>query len=567
MNIRVAQLNPIVGDIDGNKQKIINILRLAENDRIDLLILPELGLLGYPPMDLLERESFRDYVYKVNEEIIALTKETALIFGTITPNQKPTGRKMYNAAIMAHKGRKLAEVHKTLLPTYDVFDEYRYFEANTEWEPIDFKGIRFGLTICEDIWNHQNEYEYHLYNIAPAKKLKDAGAQALINISASPFTKRKPELRLKMLKGHVMGLKMPIFYANQVGANTEIIFDGDSTILNADGSLCERACLFEEDYIDARLNETDMTVESVTNRQGSNMGSEERLFRALVLGLRDYMNKLKVAKKVIVGLSGGIDSALVAAIATEALGADMVMGVTMPSKFSSGGSITDSQLLAGNLGMEIHELAIKKIYDAYLDALDPLFKGTEFNVAEENIQSRARGVILMSISNKFGYMVLNTGNKSEMAVGYCTLYGDMAGGVSVISDIYKTEVYDISRWLNSDYYKKEVIPETIINKAPSAELRPDQKDTDSLPEYELLDGILKAYIEEQRSQKEIISMGYDSEIVEKIVRMVDLNEYKRRQAAPGFRVSPKAFGIGRRMPIVQKWTGHERATHSNGTTL
>jgi NAD+ synthase (glutamine-hydrolysing) len=567
MNIRVAQLNPIVGDIDGNKQIIINALRLAENDQIDLLILPELGLLGYPPMDLLERETFRDYVYKVNEEIIALTKETALVFGTITPNQKPTGRKMYNAAIMAYKGHKLAEVHKTLLPTYDVFDEYRYFEANDEWEPIDFKGIRFGLTICEDIWNNQNEYEYHLYSIAPAKKLKETGAQVLINISASPFTKRKPELRLKMLKGHVRDLKMPIFYANQVGANTEIIFDGDSTILNANGSLCERACMFEEDYIDARLNEADMSVEPVTNRQGSKMGSEERLFRASVLGLRDYVNKSKVARRVIIGLSGGIDSTLVAAIATEALGADRVMGVTMPSKFSSGGSITDSQLLAGNLGIEIHELAIKKIYDAYLDALDPLFKGTEFNVAEENIQSRARGVILMSISNKFGYMVLNTGNKSEMAVGYCTLYGDMAGGVSVISDIYKTEVYDISRWLNSDYYKKEVIPEAIINKAPSAELRPGQKDTDSLPEYDLLDGILKAYIEEQRSKREIISMGYDSELVEKIVRLVDLNEYKRRQAAPGFRVSPKAFGIGRRMPIVQKWTGHEHISHSNNTRL
>ena len=562
MKIRVAQLNPIVGDIDGNKRKIINAMRLAENDEMDILIVPELCLLGYPPMDLLERTTFREYVYKTNEEIISETGETALIFGTITANRSETGRKMYNAALMAHQGKLLAEVHKTLLPTYDVFDEYRYFEPNVDFSPVRFKGVSFGITVCEDIWNHQNEYQYHLYSIAPAKKLKEAGAQVLVNISASPFTKRKPDLRFQMLQGHVRDLKIPIFYANQVGANTELVFDGDSTILNAQGQLCERASLFEEDYVDASLNEDTKEIESITERKGSGYGSEELLFRAVTLGLRDYVNKLKIAKKVIVGLSGGIDSTLVAAIAAEALGPDRVMGVTMPSKFSSSGSVTDSELLAKNLGIELHELAIKNIYDAYIDTLYPLFKDTAFNVAEENIQSRARGVILMSISNKFGHMVLNTGNKSEMAVGYCTLYGDMAGGVSVISDIYKTEVYAISKWLNEHYYKKEIIPQSIIDKEPSAELRPNQKDTDSLPEYAQLDAVLRAYIEDQLSQKEIINNGYNKELVEKVVRLVDLNEYKRRQAAPGFRVSPKAFGFGRRMPIVQKWTGHENGIHS-----
>ncbi len=557
MKIRITQLNPTVGDIDGNKKKILEELKKAERDGIELLVLPELVLLGYPPMDLLERKSFRDYVYKAANDIISKTRETALIFGTISPNESGKGRKIFNSAIVAHQGKILTTVHKTLLPTYDVFDEFRYFEPNKSWEPFNFKGITFGLTICEDIWNNQNEYQYHTYDVDPSKNLKDAGAKVLVNISASPFSKHKPELRLQMLRNHAINLEIPIIYANQVGANTEIIFDGDSIFIEKNGHVCERASLFEEMHIDAELDTKELTFQSPAHHAHYNsIPMEERLFKALVLGLRDYVGKSKITEKVLIGLSGGIDSTLVAVIAAEALGHENVLGITMPSHYSSSGSITDSELLAKNLGIEFRELAIKSIYDTFLETLNPLFEGTEFNVAEENIQSRTRGVLLMSVSNKFGYLVLNTGNKSEMAVGYCTLYGDMAGGVSILSDVYKTEVYAISRWIN-EQAGKEIIPLSIIDKAPSAELRPDQKDIDSLPDYAILDGILKAYIEDQVSAKEICEMGYNKQIVEKVVRMVDLNEYKRRQAAPGLRVSSKAFGIGRRMPIVQQWTGHE----------
>lgn len=556
MKIRVTQLNPTVGDIDGNKKKILDELKKAGKDGIELLVLPELVLLGYPPMDLLERKSFCDYAYKAANDIISKTGETALIFGTITPNESGTGRKVFNSAVVAYQGKVLTTVHKTLLPTYDIFDEFRYFEPNKSWQPFRFKGLKFGLTICEDIWNNQNEYQYHTYDVNPSKNLKDAGASVLVNISASPFSKHKPELRLQMLRNHATNLGIPIIYANQVGANTEIIFDGDSIFMNGDGHVCERASLFEEMQIDAELDTKEQVFRPLTHTHYESMPMEERLFKALVLGLRDYVKKSKITDKVLLGLSGGIDSTLVAAIAAEALGPQNVMGITMPSRYSSGGSITDSELLARNLGIEFRELAIKSIYDTFLETLSPLFTDTKFNVAEENIQSRSRGVLLMAISNKFGYLVLNTGNKSEMAVGYCTLYGDMAGGVSILSDVYKTEVYAISSWINKRA-GKEIIPQTIIDKAPSAELRPDQKDTDSLPDYPMLDGILKAYIEDQISAKEIYEMGYDKQIVEKIVRMVDLNEYKRRQAAPGLRVSSKAFGVGRRMPIVQQWTGHE----------
>lgn len=556
MKIRVAQLNPVVGDIDGNKNKVLEQLKKAEEDDIELLVLPELVLLGYPPMDLLERKSFRDYAYEITKEIISSTRGTALVFGSITSNENGTGRKVFNSAIVAHQGEVVTVVHKTLLPTYDVFDEFRYFEPNKSWKPFNFKGIKFGLTICEDIWNNQNEYQYHIYDVDPSQNLKDAGAQVLINISASPFSKHKPELRLQMLRNHVLSLNMPVIYANQVGANTEIIFDGDSIIMNADGHVCERADLFQEMYIDANLDNQNLLFQQVSQTEYVAMPMEERLFKALVLGLSDYISKSGITSKVLIGLSGGIDSTLVAVIAAKALGPENVIGITMPSHYSSGGSITDSELLAKNLGIEFKELPIKSIYDTFLETLEPLFKDTKFNVAEENIQSRTRGVLLMSVSNKFGYLVLNTGNKSEMAVGYCTLYGDMAGGVSILSDVYKTEVYSISRWINESS-GKEIIPQSIIEKAPSAELRPNQKDTDSLPDYTLLDSILKAYIEDQLSAKEIIEQGYKKEIVEKVVKMVDRNEYKRRQAAPGLRVSSKAFGVGRRMPIVQQWTGHE----------
>ncbi len=554
MKIRIAQLNPIVGDIDGNRERIFSALKDAEAAGIELLILPELCVLGYPPMDLLERHYFREYVYECNEEIVGRTGQTALLFGSITPHEVRAGRKMYNSAILASDGAIKAIVHKTLLPTYDVFDEYRYFEPNRHFTPVSFKGINLGITICEDIWSHENEFQYHTYDIDPARNLKEQGADILINISASPFTQKKPELRLQMLENHVKRLGIPILYANQVGANTEIIFDGDSMALNKSGDLAGRAALFKEDHIDIDLDEGNNGLIPVIDGDVDLPGKEERIFQALKMGLYDYVTKSGLGQKVVLGLSGGIDSALTAAIAAEAVGPENVIGVTMPSHFSSGGSVSDSEKLAKNLGIQFLQFPIKKIYDTYIETLDPVFRDTEFNVAEENIQSRARGVLLMALSNKFGYMLLNTGNKSELSVGYCTLYGDMAGGLSVISDLYKNEVYQVSHWLNEYYYGREVIPESILTKPPSAELRPDQKDSDSLPDYDILDAILRSYVEEQLSPAEITRQGHNPEIVQWVVRAVDRNEYKRRQAPPGLRISPKAYGGGRRIPIVQRWS-------------
>ncbi|HKI44649.1 MAG TPA: NAD+ synthase [Balneolales bacterium] len=554
MKIRIAQLNPTVGDIDGNRDRILSALIEAEESGADLLILPELCVLGYPPMDLLERHYFREYVYECNKEIVAETGKTALLFGSITPHEDQAGRKMYNSAILANEGKIRAVVHKTLLPTYDVFDEYRYFEPNRHFSPVNFKGLNLGITICEDIWSHENEFQYHTYDIDPARNLKELGADILINISASPFTQKKPELRLQMLRNHVKRLGIPMLYANQVGANTEIIFDGDSMALNKNGDLAGRASLFKEDHIDVDFDTAGVALTPVSGTGHDLSGKEERVFHALKLGLHDYVTKSGLGQKVVLGLSGGIDSALTAAIAAEAVGPENVIGVTMPSHFSSGGSVSDSEKLARNLGIQFLQFPIKKIYDTYIETLDPVFRDTEFNVAEENIQSRARGVLLMALSNKFGYMLLNTGNKSELSVGYCTLYGDMAGGLSVISDLYKNEVYRVSRWLNEYYYKREVIPESILTKPPSAELRPDQKDSDSLPDYDILDAILRSYVEEQLSPAEITRQGHNPEIVQWVVRAVDRNEYKRRQAPPGLRISPKAYGGGRRIPIVQRWT-------------
>ncbi|TVQ14547.1 MAG: NAD+ synthase, partial [Balneolaceae bacterium] len=547
MRIRVEQLNPIVGDLNGNREKIIASLRKAEKDGVRLLILPELVTCGYAPMDLLERQAFLDAVYTSNRQIVEdVSGRTALLFGTVTPNTEGNGRKIFNSAILADGGEIVSVTHKTLLPTYDIFDEFRYFEPNRTFALTRLDGLPIGITICEDIWNHQNEIVYHTYDVNPARELKLLGAKILVNISASPFSKSKYELRESMLRNHARREDIPVFYANQTGANTEVIFDGDSMIMNAAGDVIERTASFEEDFADADL--IDGQPVAVTGKIGRAMPLEEKLFRAIVLGVRDYVTKTTISEKVLIGLSGGIDSALTAVIAVEALGPENVIGVTMPSEFSSEGSVTDSIKLAENLGMEVREMPISPIYDTINTVLEPVFKGTEFGVAEENIQSRARGILLMAMSNKFGYMLLNTGNKSEMAVGYCTLYGDMAGGLSVLSDIYKTEVFAISNWLNDIYFKKEVIPQSTITKPPSAELRPDQKDTDSLPEYEVLDRILKSYIEDQKSAREIVREGFDADTVKRVIRLVDLNEYKRRQAAPGLRASAKAFGIGRRLP-------------------
>ncbi len=555
MRIRIQQLNVIVGDIQGNSDAVIHALKSAEKDGVDLLVLPELVVCGYPPMDLLERKSFIHAVENETDRIVRSTAHTGLLFGTIRSNRSGSGRPLFNAALLAHQGSVVDEIYKTLLPTYDVFDEFRYFEPNRNIHVTEWAGRIWGITVCEDIWNNQNEYNYHTYDDEPAVELKAQGAEILINVSASPFTKRKPELRQDMLTRYARRLDMPIIYCNQVGANTELIFDGASTVFTTKGEISLKLATLEEDHGDVQwsgrnpeaLSAPDIAVKPVP-------GEEERLFRALVTGLHDYVVKSGMPKRVVLGLSGGIDSALTAVIAKEALGAGNVMGVTMPSRFSSEGSVTDSVQLAENLGIGIHELAIGDLYNTFLKTLEPVFGDSPFGVAEENLQSRARGAILMGISNKFGHMLLNTGNKSELAVGYCTLYGDMAGGLSVLSDIYKTEVFAISRWLNNTFYQKEIIPWNTINKPPSAELRPDQKDTDSLPDYEVLDRILEAYIEQQLPAEQIANAGVTADQVKEVIRMVDRNEYKRRQAAPGLRVSAKAFGSGRRLPIVQRWT-------------
>lgn len=560
LHIRLEQLNPTIGDLKGNRDLILDSIRKAEKDGIDVLILPELAVCGYPPMDLIEREVFRNLCYQINAEIVSASKTCTVIFGSLTPNETGTGRKCFNSAIVASNGVIQAQVHKALLPTYDVFDDLRYFEPGDTFEPVMIKGIPFGLTVCEDIWFNDNEIQYHTYSVNPAEILAQKGARAIINISASPFTKRKPVSRVGMLQKHARELNLPLFYVNQVGANTELIFDGDSLALAPDGYIVTRDERFVSTFVDVKYDSDKQKLQAgeYADCERSAPNPIETMFHALILGVRDYLRKSKLGEKVVLGLSGGIDSALVAAIAAEAVGSDNVLAITMPSQYSSTGSVTDSEILAENLGIELMNISIKPVFDAYLDQLSGAFDGTEPNVAEENLQSRTRGDLLMAISNKFGHMLLNTGNKSETAVGYCTLYGDMAGGLGVISDLYKTEVYEMCRWLNEEFYQKEVIPNSIIEKEPSAELRPDQKDSDSLPDYGTLDSILQYYLEEQASREEIIARGFEESLVDRVLSLVDRTEHKRYQAAPGLKLSAKAFGVGRRWPIVQQWTGTEK---------
>jgi NAD+ synthase (glutamine-hydrolysing) len=556
LKIRIEQLNPVVGDISGNVELILESMHNAWKQGCDLLILPELVVCGYPPMDLLERNAFRQRVYQANNQIVAASTNVAVLFGTFTANNG-SGRRIFNSAILASDGDIVSVTHKTLLPTYDIFDEFRYFEPNRSFEVVSFKGTRLGITICEDIWNSQNEIIYHIYDQNPAAELKALGAEVLVNVSASPFSKAKAPLRLKMLQNHARDLDMPVLYANQVGANTEVIFDGDSMALQRDGTVVAATRMFDASATDVLWDPISGRLEALSEPVNRELPEEERIFRALVRGLRDYFEKSGLPRKAILGLSGGIDSALVAVLACEAIGAENVTALTMPSQFSSAGSVDDSVKLAEELGLQLHQVPIAPLYDGFLDVLTDLFQGTGFGVAEENLQSRSRGVLLMAMSNKFGHLLLNTGNKSEMAVGYCTLYGDTNGGLSAISDLYKTEVYTLSKWINEVWYGREVIPQNIIDKPPSAELRPDQKDTDSLPEYEVLDSILRQYIEEQKSPAEIAAAGIDKQTAERVIKMVDLNEYKRRQTPPGLRLSAKAFGIGRRLPIVQQWTAQQ----------
>jgi NAD+ synthase (glutamine-hydrolysing) len=552
IRIRCQQLNPTVGDFQRNTEAIISALHVAERDGIELLVLPELVVSAYSPQDLLESPSFVREFLKATHQIVQASQSTAILFGSICENTSGYGRPLFNSAILAQHGAIIAKRYKTLLPTYDVFDELRYFEPSAENTPVLWNGIHWGITICEDIWNVENERIYHKYDRDPSRELKDAGAEVIVNLSASPYTRTKAESRRKMLIRHAHELGLPFVYANQCGANTDVIFDGDSMLVNPGGDIVAIAPMFDEGWIDGTLIEGRIRVDKPLS-----MGlptHDERTFRAITTGIRDYYRKSGIQGKAVVGLSGGIDSALVAALAVEALGRDHVVGLTMPSMFSSVGSVDHSKELARNLGIEIHEIPIKPIYDSFMSQMADLFAGTPFGLAEENLQSRIRGSILMAYSNKYGHLLLNTGNKSELAVGYCTLYGDMNGALGIISDLYKSEVYALSRWINDRYYLREVIPVAIIDKPPSAELAPGQVDSDSLPPYEILDQILIRFIEQARSAHDVIEDGFDRDTVFKVDNLLRYSEYKRKQAPPGLRLSSKAFGSGRRIPIVQRST-------------
>ncbi|PKD43941.1 NAD+ synthase [Rhodohalobacter barkolensis] len=559
MKIRIEQLNPTVGDLAGNKSLILNALQQAQKDGIELLILPEMTVTGYPVEDLLEEAAFRQKCYQTNREIVESTGKTALLFGSITQNDGEFGRKMYNSALLAQDQKVLDTVHKTLLPTYDIFDDLRYFEPNREFRCIDFKGLKLGVTICEDIWYNENEIQYHTYPVNPARELKNLGADVIINISASPYTNTKHQNRVKMLQNHARNLSLPLLYSNQVGAHTDVIFDGDSMAITKSGDVVARTEPFWPDSTDVVLNAEDGSVESINKNEKQPIYpglKQERQLEAIKLGLRDYIRKTGVTDQVLFGLSGGIDSAVGCALAVEALSPDQVKAITLPAEFSSEGSVTDSQKLAENLGIELFEVPIRSIFEDYRSALKPVFEDNTFGVTEENLQSRIRGTILMAYANKTNSFLIATGNKSEYAVGYATLYGDMNGALSLIGDLYKTEVYEMAKWLNSSYYRSEVIPEAIINKAPSAELRPGQKDSDSLPDYAILDAILYQYLELQKGRSELIDEGFDEKVVDRILRLVDYNEFKRNQAVPILKLGSKSFGSGRRWPIVQKWTAN-----------
>lgn len=542
MKLALCQIDPIIGDLEYNKNKILDGYRKGIEASADLVIFPELSLVGYPPLDLVEKKEFRLAVNKAANEIASKTDNVGLIFGAITEDDDLIGTDVHNSALLCYNGKIQFIQHKTLIPNYDVFDEMRYFDPSKEVFVHEFKGERLGISICEDIWNDADYWYRRRYTRDPIQELLQKKATVLINISASPYSYGKRQARKDMLSTLCRNDKLPLAYTCCVGAQTDLIFDGASMCFDKEGRLVKVGKSFDEDFL---LFDTEENYEEIKSCESS---FEEEVFKALVYGLREYCSKLKF-KKAIVGLSGGIDSALVTCIAVEALGADNVHVLLMPSKYSSEGSVIDSLKLIRNLGISFNNVSIQPVVDETISQLNPILKNIK-GLTEENLQARIRGLYLMAYSNNEGHLLLTTGNKSEMAVGYATLYGDMAGGLAVIADVYKTDVYKIAAYINRE---KEIIPNAIINKAPSAELKPNQTDQDTLPPYELLDKILRMYLEENKEFNEIKEIIGDEKIVMNVLRMVDLSEYKRKQAAPALRVSSKAFGYGRRYPIVQGW--------------
>lgn len=543
MKIALGQINPTVGDFTGNSKKIIEFARKAHTAGAQMAVFSELAVCGYPPRDLLEKPAFVKRSEQVVQEIAAAVPDITIVTGFVSPAAVKTGKSVMNSAAVVRDGKVQFVQSKMLLPTYDVFDELRYFDPASSQKVLPFCGNKLALTICEDAWNDKHFWHRRLYSVDPVDELLRAGANLVLNISASPFHIGKRELRYNMLRTIAVDNKVPVVFVNQVGGNDSLVFDGSSCVIAPEGNVVAQAKSFEEDLVlvDVKTLQGDLHPQIE--------GEEASAYAALVLGTRDYVRKCGF-RSAIIGLSGGIDSALTAVIAVDALGKENVTGLAMPSQYSSEHSIKDARELACNLGIRFEVVPVGGIFDCYRKTLAPLFAGMPEDVTEENLQSRIRGNLLMAMSNKFGHLVLTTGNKSEVGVGYCTLYGDMVGGLAVISDVPKTMVYRLSRYVNS---RKPVIPESTLTKPPSAELRPGQKDSDTLPPYEILDNILEDYVEDYRTAEQIAAeRGYDTKLVRDVIRMIERSEYKRQQAAPGIKITPKAFGFGRRFPIAQK---------------
>lgn len=544
MKIALAQLNYHVGNFEYNTNKIIDHIALAKAGGADLVVFAELAVSGYPARDFLEYEEFISLCEDAALKIAEHCKGIACIIGLPVKNEAVAGRDLYNAAYFIEEGQVKAVVKKALLPTYDIFDESRYFEVGTQFECIDFKGTRIALTICEDLWNINNN---PMYVSNPMDVLITESPDVMINIAASPFSYQHDEERMEVLSGNARKYGLPLLYVNQVGAQTELIFDGGSLVFDKDGMLLDEMPYFKEHLSTYTLN--GQVIEGSVKTDHVPVPDVVQIHDALVMGIKDYFSKSGFSKAVL-GLSGGIDSAIVCALACRALGAENVMAVLMPSKYSSDHSVKDALDLVENFGCKHEVVPIKEAADAFDSMMAGAFNGLPFNLAEENIQARSRGIVLMAMSNKFGYILLNTSNKSECAVGYGTLYGDMCGAIGVIGDVYKTQIYELARYINKD---REFIPENTIVKPPSAELRPGQKDSDSLPDYDTLDAVLYQFIELKKGAKAIIAMGYDEALVRRVIKMVNGAEFKRYQAPPILRVSPKAFGMGRRMPLEGKY--------------